>query len=307
LCLAENRLIASTGFVNASSRRVDLSLFKLEGSEMMEENNPTESATQPASAESISARRAARGKYNLDIDNLRRRVYAFAPLSQYRPGERVLIRLADVFFYLLIKIICSTLRWETRGMEHSEAIRADGKRVIIAFWHSCIFSGTWFWRKRGIVVMSSQSRDGAYIERFIKRFGYGAAKGSATRGGARALILMAHCLESGIDVAFPIDGPRGPVYVAKPGAVTLARHTGQAILPFHVAARRSVELPTWDRLQIPLPFTRALALIAAPVYVPLKATNQEASAKQAQLQASLDRLRAEAQAWRDEPPSRRDT
>ena len=78
---------------------------------------------------------------------------------------------------------------------------------------------------------------------------------------------MAACLEQGIDVAFTIDGPRGPAYVAKAGAVTLARHTGQAILPFHITSRRRIRLGSWDRLQIPLPFTRALALVGEPIFV----------------------------------------
>ena len=88
----------------------------------------------------------------------------------------------------------------------------------------CIFNATWFWRKRGIVVMSSTSRDAEYTARFIKRFGYGTARGSATRGGQRALSEMAACLLNGMDAGFTIDGPRGPAYLAKPGAVTLARH-----------------------------------------------------------------------------------
>jgi lysophospholipid acyltransferase (LPLAT)-like uncharacterized protein len=107
---------------------------------------------------------------------------------------------------------------------------------------------------------------------------------------------MADCLDSGIDVGFTIDGPRGPAFVAKPGAVTLARHTGQAILPFHVAARRVIRLPSWDGLQIPLPFTRAVTIVAEPIYVPRDASAEEIASKQSALQSTLDRLRREAEA-----------
>jgi lysophospholipid acyltransferase (LPLAT)-like uncharacterized protein len=108
---------------------------------------------------------------------------------------------------------------------------------------------------------------------------------------------MAECLNNGIEVAFTIDGPRGPAYLAKPGAVTLARHTGQAILPFHIVASRYTELPTWDRLQIPWPFARALVLIGPPVYVGRDGDTQEASAKQAAVQSELDNMRREAEYW----------
>lgn len=243
-------------------------------------------------------REAARQAGGSHADMLRRRVYGFVSLSNYSIRERLVIKTADLAFYILIRVICSTLRWEVRGYEHLESITGAGCRAIFTFWHSCIFSATWFWRKRGIVVMSSTSRDAEFTSRFIKRFGYGTARGSATRGSGRALAEMADCLDNGIDVAFTIDGPRGPAYVAKPGAVTLARHSGQAILPFHIAASRNIEVPSWDRLRIPLPFTRALTLIAEPIYVSREATAEEIASAQAALQSSLDKLRSEGEAWR---------
>ncbi|HEX5732259.1 MAG TPA: lysophospholipid acyltransferase family protein [Blastocatellia bacterium] len=234
-------------------------------------------------------------KSRIDVDELRRRVYDTSDLSGYKASDRLVIYLADLFFYTLILIICSTLRWEVRGGEHFDQVVASGRTAIFTFWHSCIFTGTWFWRKRGIVVMSSRSRDAEYVGRFIKRFGYGTARGSATRGGGRALAEMAECLSNDIHVAFTIDGPRGPAYVAKPGAVTLARHTGQAVLAFHIGVRRKIELPSWDRLQIPLPFTRAVVAVAEPIYVARDASPQEVASKQEELQATLDRLRLEAE------------
>jgi len=109
---------------------------------------------------------------------------------------------------------------------------------------------------------------------------------------------MVECLESGIDVAFTIDGPRGPVYVAKDGAVILARHTGHAILPFHITMKRYIEAPSWDRLQIPLPFSRAVMLIGEALLVDRGGPEDDPRVKQALLQSALDRLRAEGEAWR---------
>ena len=229
---------------------------------------------------------------------MRCRVYRQSSLAAFSRRDRFIIRAADLFFFTLIRVICATLRWEAHGADQLEAIHASGHRAIMTFWHVCIFNATWFWRKRGIVVMSSTSRDAEYTGRFIKRFGYGTARGSATRGSGRALSEMAECLLNGMDVAFTIDGPRGPAYQAKPGAVTLARHTGQAILPFHIATARYWELPSWDRLQIPRPFTRAAVFVGAPVYVARHAGKDEIEAQQAALQATLDRLRREGEAWR---------
>jgi lysophospholipid acyltransferase (LPLAT)-like uncharacterized protein len=121
------------------------------------------------------------------IVELRRRVYGCSDLSRYPLRDRLIIRCADLFFYWLIRAICSTLRWEVRGREHLDSILECGDRPIFAFWHACILGATWFFRNRGIVVMSSISRDAEYTGRVIKRFGYGTARGSSTRGGGRAL------------------------------------------------------------------------------------------------------------------------
>ena len=257
------------------------------------EHNQYKKAGKPVGGNPTSSTRRA-----VDLDTLRHRVYDVDELERFTTRDRLIIRAATNFFYLLVRGICSTLRWEVSGREHLDSILETGHLPIFTFWHTCILSATWFWRQRGIVVMSSISRDAEYTSRVIKRFGYGAARGSSTRGGGRALAEMAACLENGLEVAFTIDGPRGPAYEAKPGAVTLARHSGQAILPFHIDIRRRLRLGSWDRLTIPLPFSRALVLISEPIYVPREAANDEVSDKQAALQSALDLLRDQAESWR---------
>jgi len=242
--------------------------------------------------------RATRSAEAQDPDALRNRVYQSSDISHYRVRDRLIIIAADLLIYTVIRVVCSTLRWEVHGREHLDRILSDGHRPIFTSWHAGTLGATWFWRGRGIVVMSSVSRDAEYTGRVIKRFGYGTARGSATRGGGRALAEMAHCLKSGIEVGFTIDGPKGPAYIAKPGAVTLARHSGEAILPFHIAASSHIELPSWDRLQMPLPFTRTAALIGEPIYVSREASGDEVAVKQAALQSALERLRLDADDWR---------
>ena len=116
--------------------------------------------------------------------------YQPAELSAYSFGKRASIHLADWAFYLLIKLIGRTIRYETEDWENFQTIEASGKTPIYSFWHNRIFAGTYFFRERGIVIITSQSFDGEYIARFIQRFGYGAVRGSSTRGGVGALVKM---------------------------------------------------------------------------------------------------------------------
>ncbi len=226
------------------------------------------------------------------------RAFKFADLSSYPFKKRLLIRMADITFYTIIRLIGSTLRYEVEGWENWEAATLNHRQPIFTFWHNRVFASIYFWQKRNIVVMTSRSFDGEYIARFIQRFGAGAARGSSTRGGTTALAEMVRLLRLGYPAAFTIDGPKGPRYVAKMGGVLLAKQTGQPILPFTITARRYWEAKgSWDLAQAPFPFTRARAEIAPPIFVSADADEEELAAKRDELQAVLDELEHRGLEW----------
>jgi lysophospholipid acyltransferase (LPLAT)-like uncharacterized protein len=167
----------------------------------------------------------------------------------------------------LINALCSTLTWTVEGIEHYDAVVASGRQPILAFWHGRILSATYYFRDRGIVVITSQNFDGEWIAGIIRRFGYGTARGSTSRGGARALVQMRRDLAAGKPVGFTIDGPRGPARVAQPGAAFLAGATGHAIVPFHIEAARAWTMGSWDRGMVPKPFSRMVVVIGEPIRV----------------------------------------
>ena len=138
--------------------------------------------------------------------------------------------------------------------------------------------------------MTSRSVDGEYIARFIQRFGYGAVRGSSTRGGVGAIVEMARLMRAGCPTAFTIDGPKGPPYVAKMGAVLLAKKSGHPILPIILTSKHYWKAPSWDSFQVPKPFTRARVYLAPPIYVPPDADDALLAAKHNELQRVLDDL-----------------
>jgi hypothetical protein len=103
-------------------------------------------------------------------------------------------------------------------------------------------------------------------------------------------------LDQGNPVAFTIDGPRGPIYVAKPGPILLAKKTGHGIVCFHIAAERAWILNSWDRMMIPKPFSRVAGWGSTTLHVPEQATEQEMAALHQQMQAMLERCREQAEA-----------
>lgn len=166
----------------------------------------------------------------------------------------------------LLGLLGRTVRIAWSGRQHLDALDQRGERYIVALWHGHILPGMWGFRDRGIVVVTSENFDGEWIARIIRRFGYGAARGSSSRGGARALRGLLRSIAHS-SAAFTVDGPRGPRGVAHPGIVWLARATGHPILPIHAAADRAWTLGSWDRTHIPKPWSRVVLTIGAPMHV----------------------------------------
>src|SRR5262245_52768533 len=138
-------------------------------------------------------------------EEISEKLYSFAELDRYTVQQLLISLFAGVALYCIIRAIGATLRFEVKGWEH----HTDREPLVYCFWHNRIPIATYFWRHRGIVVMSSRSFDSEYIARFIQRFGYGTAKGSSTRGARSGLIQMIRAVRSGKSAAFTVDGPRG--------------------------------------------------------------------------------------------------
>lgn len=227
------------------------------------------------------------------------KLYDFDRLEKYSFRDRVMIRGADLVFYLAIKLIGSTIRWENGGGEYLiKEVDEGGKQPIYSLWHDRIFAGTFFLRNRGIVVITSQSLDGEYIARFLKRFGFGTVRGSSSRGGVKALVEMIRHMRRGIPMAFTVDGPRGPRYVAKAGPIVLAKKTGNPIVPFSVECSRYWTVNSWDRMQIPKPFTRARFIESKPIEVAADIDDAGIENKRLELQRALEGLVANGEEWR---------
>ena len=154
------------------------------------------------------------------------------------PRKRAEVAAIATLGYPVVRALTSTWTWKVSGAEHVDAITTAGHQPILALWHGRILAATPYFQHRGIVAMASENFDGEWIARLLGKFGYGAARGSTSRGGPAALRQLVRDVKAH-GVAFTLDGPRGPAEVAQPGAVWLAKATGQPLLPFHSEAASS--------------------------------------------------------------------
>jgi lysophospholipid acyltransferase (LPLAT)-like uncharacterized protein len=183
-------------------------------------------------------------------------------------SKRLQARLISSVGYPIVAALASTYRWRQQGTAHLDEVARSGRQPIMAFWHGRILPATYFFRRRGIVVITSENFDGEWIAGIIERFGYGTARGSTSRGAKRALLQLKRDMAAGRPAAFTLDGPRGPANVAQPGAVWLAKVTGNPVVPFHIESRSHWTLRSWDRTRIPKPFTDVAIAIGEPLEVP---------------------------------------
>ena len=220
-------------------------------------------------------------------------------MSALTAAQRAKATLIAAAAFPVVAGLSATLRWKVEGAEHWDAVVSSGRWPILALWHGRIFAGLHYFRGRGVVVITSQNFDGEWIAQILHRFGFRTARGSTSRGGARALVHMRRALAEGNPAAFTVDGPRGPARVAQPGAVWLAAATGNPILPFHIEAGRYWTARSWDRTQVPKPFSTVAIAIGEPL--PILSTEPAALARgQADLEAALARLEHRALAMLSE-------
>jgi len=144
-------------------------------------------------------------------------------------------------------------------------------------------------RKRTVAVVSA-SRDGQYITDLISFFGLRSLRGSSSRRGAQAQLEAVHAIRDGFHVSFTPDGPRGPRYHMQPGPVHLASKTGASIIPIAINASRYWEITSWDRFQIPKPFSRLTLVLGDAIPVPPSLTKEEFERVRLQVENELKRI-----------------
>ena len=231
----------------------------------------------------------------------------FSSLKKYSWKQKLSIYVVDLLLYSTIKLIGSTVKYEVEGWKDSdipgwesfEIAYKNRPATIMAFWHNRIFLMTHYWCGEGGNIMVSKSFDGEYISRTAQRFGYGVIRGSSSRGGSRALKQMSRLLKRGNTMVFTIDGPKGPRYKVKPGALLLAKQTGVPIVPISVEAKKFWTIKSWDKLQIPKPFTKARVFVSEPIFIAEDSDAEILRKKRKELQRKLDELVSRGKQWRE--------
>lgn len=215
----------------------------------------------------------------------------------FSPWDRVLLFACSRAVAAWIAMIGCTLRFEVLAEEGAEPAPLPAKGIY-CFWHQATFSAAWYFRKYNACILISRSFDGEMIARTLGRLGFRSVRGSSSRGAVAGLIALREEIERGGLGIFTADGPRGPIFKSKMGPVKLAQKTGRAIGCFHLEANRKWTLRSWDRFQIPKPFSRVAVSWARSVPAPARdAEEYVLEETRAAVDAALERARTQAVRW----------
>jgi lysophospholipid acyltransferase (LPLAT)-like uncharacterized protein len=192
-----------------------------------------------------------------------------------------------------MRLLAATLRYRVNGGRGPAEL--PDEPVIFALWHNrlglCMKVYESFVRPEKqqdhLAALISASRDGALLVSILEHFGVQPVRGSSSRRGAQALLELASWARRGYDLAVTPDGPRGPRYVVQEGVMSLAQVTGLPIVPYSCRFGWKIRLKSWDRFQIPLPFSRCEMTFGEPIRVPREATVAERAQLREQLRGVL--------------------
>ncbi|MBI5206543.1 MAG: lysophospholipid acyltransferase family protein [Candidatus Firestonebacteria bacterium] len=208
--------------------------------------------------------------------------------------DKILLWIVSNFGWLVVYILCFTVRLEVKGEEILEYYYKQGKRVIFTFWHDTQLFFVYYYRNRNIHVLISESKDGEYIKRVIEKLGFKSVRGSSTRNGIRALLNMIDFVSNGNDAGFTPDGPRGPRHVLKEGVLLLSQKTETPIIPICFSSSNKKYFNSWDKFQMPMPFSRGILIYGKPFVIPMDCNKEDVLKYKTEVENELNRLWLEA-------------
>lgn len=200
-------------------------------------------------------------------------------------------KILGLIAFVIAKLLHFTFRYKSVNVEVLESNTDKTKGCIFALWHQDLLATATYGQEQSkrnkIYNMTSRSRDGEIVSAFFNKMGFGTIRGSSSRGALSGLKSMIDVLKAGNSVCVAVDGPRGPIYEAKPGVILLAKKSGRPIIPFAAKISNKIILHSWDRCEIPMPFAKCTILFGNPIFVDENADSQEIEAKKIELENIL--------------------
>jgi len=200
------------------------------------------------------------------------------------------IRIASFLINVLLKTV--RIRIDNSGV--IKELDSQKKNYVVAFWHGSMLIGWFMQRNRNFASLVSKSKDGDVLTAILEKWKYHVVRGSSSKGGHEALDMMIHLTEENYHLAITPDGPTGPICKMKAGAVITARRSQIPLLLVGIGMKNKWVLKSWDKFEIPKPFSKAVAVYSEPIFIEAILSKEETSKTIEDCEIMLNKLQKEA-------------
>lgn len=196
-----------------------------------------------------------------------------------------------------ISVLLKTVRIKVLGSEYIEKLKSENKNFVAGFWHGTMLIPWFLHRNKNFAALVSQSKDGEILTRILKKWNYNVARGSSHIGGKEALKILLQQADENYSIAITPDGPTGPPRVMKPGAVIVAKKKNIPLVLVGIAHEKKYQLRSWDKFEIPKPFSKIIAVYSEPIHIDGGLTYEETSQMIDECSRKLNELQKEAESY----------
>jgi len=197
--------------------------------------------------------------------------------------------------FQLVDILCRSLRIRIINRDAVDKFEKENINYVLAFWHGTMLLPWFLNRNKNFAGLTSKSKDGDLLAKILKKWNYKVLRGSSSEGGDVALGLMVDFAKNGYSIAITPDGPKGPPFKLKAGAVVAARKAGLPLVLMGIGFKKKKLLKSWDRFQVPMFFTRANVIYSDPVFAGPDMSRDEISKIIEKCESKLNELQVQAE------------
>lgn len=175
----------------------------------------------------------------------------------------------------IVNLVIKTYRFDIHNDKQIKNIVSENGKFISAFWHGRMLIPWYIHRNYKVAALVSKSKDGEILTRLLKSWNYDVVRGSSHIGGKEALKIMINKISEGYSFAITPDGPTGPQHKMKPGAVVLAYRKQVPLFLIGTASNKHYVFNSWDKFQVPKPFSKVVVVYSEPIYIKQDSTRDE--------------------------------
>ena len=200
----------------------------------------------------------------------------------------------NLFLKTGVNLLCKSLKINISNKKVVNDLIDNNKNFVIAFWHGTMLVPWFIQNRKNMAALISQSKDGNLLTKILENWNYKVVRGSSSSGGEEALENIIELIKQNYSVEITPDGPRGPQYKFKAGAVVAAKKSKVPLVLLGVAYKKKRVLKSWDNFEVPNFFSKVNVNFSDPVFIPSELNYDQTSEMIIKCEQQLNDLQKQA-------------